>query len=307
MKKIIITENEDGQRLDRFLLKFLNNSSRSNIYKLIRKKVFKVNGKRIKEEYFLKKDDILEIFLSDESFEKLIKEEKKITASDVNLDIVYEDDDILIVNKPKGLLTHPDKSEYKNTLSTKVNIYLKHLSSRTFKPASIQRLDKNTSGLVIFCKTYSSLKKFNEYMRDRKIKKFYLTVVEGLVKKDGEVKGYLKKDEQKNKVFLSKTGTKNDKFCHTRYKVLKNINNKYTLLEIELLTGRTHQIRVSMDYIGHSIVGDIKYNGKKIKNVNSQLLHGYKLIIDDDEFKKNHKKNEFISNSKEIDAFINAL
>ncbi|BEP28071.1 RluA family pseudouridine synthase [Helicovermis profundi] len=305
MREIIIGTNENGQRLDRFLTKYLNNSSRSNIYKLIRKKVFKVNGKRIKEEYFLKEGDVLEIFLAEESLEKLIKEEEFISASTLDLDIVFEDEDILIVNKPKGLLTHPDKSEYKNTLSTKVNTYLKHLCTRTFKPASIQRLDKNTSGLIIFCKNYESLKNFNEIMRERKIKKFYLAVVEGIIKESGEVKGYIEKDSDKNKVYMSKNKRSEEaKLCHTKYKPLKIINNNYTLLEVELLTGRTHQIRVSMSYIKHPIVGDKKYTGKKLKNVNSQLLHGYKVIIDDEIFINTHSTNEFTCVSKEIELFL---
>jgi len=279
MKEIIIGDNEKEQRLDRFLLKYFNNSTRTNIYKLLRKKVFKVNGVRMtKEDYFLQKDDVIQVYLSDDSFDALIKEEVLISSEEVNLDIVYEDDELLVVNKPKGLLTHPDQNEYKNTLSTKVGLYLKHLSSRTFKPASIQRLDKNTSGLVVFCKTYDALKKYNEEMRQRKIKKFYLAVVEGCLQGQGEVKGTLNKDEKSNKVTLYKDSDKGDKFCHTKYKVLENFK-EYTLVEVELLTGRTHQIRASLASIGHPIVGDKKYGGNFVKNVRNQLLHGYKVII----------------------------
>ncbi len=298
MKKVTIGNNEAGQRLDRFLLKYLNNSSRTNIYKLIRKKVFKVNGVRVKEDYFFELGDELEIYLSDESFDKLVKPVEEVEASAVGLKIVYEDDDILIVDKPKGMLTHPDKTEFKNTLSSKVQVYLKHLSTRTFKPASIQRLDKNTSGLVIFGKNYQSLKAYNEKMRKREIKKFYQCVVEGAVREPGTVKGWLVKDEVKNKVRLSsKEQGGASKFCHTDYRPLE-IKGAYTLLEVELHTGRSHQIRESMRFIGHPIVGDKKYGASKEKNVNSQLLHGYKLIIEG---------NAFISESEEIKQFMDSI
>lgn len=297
MKTVVIGQNEAGQRLDRFLMKYLNNSSRANIYKLIRKKVFKVNGVRVKEDYFFELGDTLEIYLSDESFDKLVKEEDAVEATDIGLKIVYEDDDILIVDKPKGMLTHPDKTEFKNTLSSKVQVYLKHLATRTFKPASIQRLDKNTSGLVIFGKNYQSLKAFNEMMRNREIKKYYQCVVEGAVKAPGEVKGWLTKDEERNKVRLSEEKTQESaKFCHTTYRPLKTTSS-WTLLEVELHTGRSHQIRESMRYIGHPIVGDKKYGASKDKNVNSQLLHGYKLIING---------KEYISESEEIRDFVSA-
>lgn len=309
MREILIGKNEAGQRLDRYLSKYLNNSTRNNIYKLIRKKVFKINDVRMKnEEYFLEEGDILKIFLSEETLETLIKEEKVYNADYVGLEIIFEDEDILIVNKPKGLLTHPDKNEYKDTLSSKVQMYLRHLSTRTFKPASIQRLDKNTSGLVMFCKNYDSLKKFNEMMRNRELDKYYITIVEGIVTEPGQVEGFLEKDEFKNKVVLRNSKKKdNDKYCNTKYKPLETVAGKYTLMEVQLLTGRAHQIRVSMSYIGHPIVGDSKYGGKSTKKVNNQLLHGYKLIINNESYVNSGKQNQFQSDSKEIEAFLKSL
>jgi 23S rRNA pseudouridine955/2504/2580 synthase len=298
LKEIIIGENEKGQRLDRFLLKYLNNSSRANIYKLLRKKVVKVNSKREKENYFLQKDDKIQIYLSDEAFNKLVKEESNEMVKDFNLDIVYEDNDILIVNKPKGLLTHPDKKEYKKTLATRVQSYLKHLQTHTFKPASVNRLDQNTSGLVIFCKTYESLKKYNEMMRDRDIKKYYLCIVRGKVSKEGEIKGYLSKNTKKNVVEIAKNNYNNKgQFIHTKYRPLE-CYGEFTLLEVEILTGRTHQIRASLSKINHPIIGDTKYGGEKMKNITTQVLHAYKLVIDD---------KEFIKQSKEIERIIKIL
>jgi len=278
MRKIVITKNEMDQRLDRFLCKYLNNTTKTNVFKLIRKKRIKVNGARAEEKTFLKLGDEIQIHLHEDAIEELIKEEEEITADDVNLDIVYEDDDILVVNKPVGLLTHPDQNEYKRTLSSRVQLYLKHLSTRTFKPASIQRLDKNTSGLVIFGKSYESLKKYNEMMRLRQIGKYYLTVVSGKIKSEGEIKGYLIKDEERNKITITNHEVTGSKYVHTKYKVLKS-NDEYALLEVELLTGRTHQIRGSLAYIGHPIVGDFKYGGERTRGIRTQLLHAYKVVI----------------------------
>lgn len=296
MKRIIIKENEMEQRLDRFLCKYLNNTSKTNVFKLIRKKRVKVNGKKVSEKYFLQYGDVLDIILHPSAIEELIKPETVYEASDVNLEIVYEDDEILVVNKPVGLLTHPDQSEYKKTLATAVQLYLKDLSTRTFKPASIQRLDKNTSGLVLFGKTYEALKKYNALMRDRKIKKYYLAVVSGKPLPVGEIKGYLTKDEKKNKIAISKEDSDQSKFVHTKYKVLKT-NGKYSLLEVELLTGRTHQIRGSLSYIGHPIIGDVKYGGIVSTGHQSQLLHAYKLAVDDKTFEKESENiNTFVNN-----------
>lgn len=297
MKSITITKNEADQRLDRFLLKYLNNTTRTNVYKLIRKKVFKVNGVRVKEDYFLRESDELCIYLHDDTLNSLMKEIETIKPDESGLDIVYEDSDILIVNKPKGMLTHPDKDEYKNTLATIVQYYLADYCTRTFRPAPVHRLDKNTSGLVIFAKNYESLKRFNAYMRERQIQKYYLTVVEGHLTGYGEVKGHLVKDEVKNKVQILEGSQDDSKFCHTKYRSLKQFKG-YTLVEVELLTGRSHQIRASMAYLGHPIVGDLKYGGKRAADFNSQLLHAYKLVLEG---------TVYTSESEEIETFIRNL
>lgn len=278
MIKIELTAQEAPQRVDRFLLKYLNQATKTVVFRLIRKNIVRVNGKRIKENHKLQIGDVLALYLSDDSFRELRKEPKRVSPQKANLDIVHEDDEILIVNKPTGLLTHPDAMEYKNTLATRVQHYLSHLSGKTFTPAPIQRLDKNTSGLVLFAKTYSSLQHYNMLMRERKLGKRYLTIVEGVVSKAGTVQGYLTKDEKRNKVQLSSVETPGSKKVHTDFKPLE-IKANHTLLEIDLKTGRSHQIRISLASIGHPILGDKKYGGKPYKNIYYQLLHAYKLIM----------------------------
>lgn len=298
MRKIEITKNESDQRLDRFLQKYLNNTTRSNIYKLIRKKVFKINGKRITEEsYFLQENDVLEIFLAEDTIETLMKAFIPVVPEKIGLDIVYEDADILVLNKAKGVLTHPDQSEYKNTLATMVHFYLRDLCTPTFRPAPVHRLDKNTSGLVIFAKTYEALKSYNALMRERAIEKYYLCVVEGNLRKAGEVKGYLIKDEVQNKVRIVTHDSDEAKFCHSKYKPIEHFD-RYTLVEVELLTGRSHQIRASMQLIGHPIVGDLKYGGSRVFDLNNQLLHSYKMVIGD---------QTFIAESAEIKDFLASI
>ena len=278
MQKIEITANEAPQRIDRFLSKYLNNAENSVIYRLLRKNIVRINSKRIKENAILQVGDIVSISLSENQISELQKEKPQISAEKLNLEIVFEDDEILVVEKPVGILTHPDKSEYKNTLATQVQMYLAELCTKTFRPAPIQRLDKNTSGLVLFAKTYKALQFYNEQMRERKIEKKYLAIVEGEIKQNGEIKGFLEKDEKKNKVFLSRDESDNTKFVWTEYSP-KEAKNGFSLLEITLHTGRSHQIRVSMEYIGHSIVGDKKYGGDGCQKF--QLLHAYKITLSD--------------------------
>jgi 23S rRNA pseudouridine955/2504/2580 synthase len=300
MEKIEITSNDAPQRIDRFLSKYLNNAQNSVIYRLLRKNIVRVNGKRVKENTVLQVGDVVSVSLSNEQILQLQKEKIQISAEKLKLDIIYEDDEILLVDKPAGILTHPDKSEYKKTLATQVHIYLAHLCTRTFRPSPIQRLDKNTSGLVLFAKTYNSLQFYNEEMRNRTIEKKYLAIVHGKIEESGEIKGFLEKDEKKNKVFLSPNSSDNSKFVHTKYSPIETktelFRNGFSLLEITLLTGRSHQIRVSMEYIGHPIVGDRKYTElfrnenifetelfrtELFRNERFQLLHAYKIGLGD--------------------------
>jgi len=279
MIKLTIGENEKEQRLDRFLLKLLNNATRAQVFSWIRKKTIRVNGKGAQENQRLLLGDEVELRLSQEAFDTLSKKTAIVQKAASKLDIVYEDAEILVVNKPAGLLTHPDQDEYQNTLATQVQLYLQEACTRTFRPASIQRLDKNTSGLVVFGKTYDALKKYNELMRLRAVSKFYLCIVEGRVEAPGEVEGYICKDEDTNTVTIRfEPDEYHQTYVHTRY-TPKELGPEHTLLEVELLTGRSHQIRASLGAIGHPIYGDAKY-GSASRRKKFQVLHAWKVEID---------------------------
>lgn len=277
MKEIIITNNEEGQRLDRFLKKYLNKANQSFIQKMIRKKNIKLNDLKAEPETVLKKDDIVQLYLSDDTIEKF-REKKTLIQTNIHFSIVYEDDNILLVNKPIGLSTQPDQTGMKN-LVDEIKMYLdakEENISFTFKPAVCNRLDKNTSGLIIAAKNYNALKQTNKAIRDRKIRKYYMAKVHGIIKDNLELKDYLIKDDNKNMVKIINEQSENSKSVITYAHPLKT-EGKFTWLEVEIETGRAHQIRAHLSSIGHPIAGDKKY-GKK-DNEKYQVLHAYKLVL----------------------------
>lgn len=277
MKEIKINNNEEGQRLDRFLKKYLNKANQSFIYKMIRKKNIKLNNEKAEPETILKKDDLVQLYLSDDTIEKF-REKKTLKHTNIHFKTVYEDDNILVVNKPIGLSTQPDETSVRN-LVDEIKMYLdakQENISFTFKPAVCNRLDKNTSGLVIAAKNYDALKQTNKAIRERSIKKFYMAKVHGIINKDLELKDYLVKNENKNIVKIVKNETENAKQVITYAHPLRTEGN-YTWLEIEIETGRAHQIRAHLASIGHPIVGDKKYGRKDSEKY--QLLHAYKLVL----------------------------
>ena len=291
MIKIEIKKNDEKQRLDRFLKKYLNKAPLSHIYKIIRKDV-KVNGKRAKIETELVEGDVIELYLSDMLIDKY-REEKKVYRVSKQFRVVYEDEAVIVVNKPFGLLTHGDAVEKKNTLANQVCNYLmstgEYSPSReqTFVPSPVNRLDRNTTGLVIFGKTAESLKDLNQMIKYREqIEKYYLTIVSGEMTEPIELVGKLIKDELTNTVTVVKEDEEEGKRIETIARPIKAANG-YTLVEVELVTGRTHQIRAHLENAGYPIIGDVKYGDYRVNNhvfnkydLSTQLLHAYKLVID---------------------------
>jgi len=312
MKQIKITENEAEQRLDRFLRKYLKDYKLGDIYKLFRTNKVKVNNKKNKENYMLQVGDNIQLYISEEVKTEAVKS----VGSDQPIDIVYEDENLMLVNKPFGLLTHPDTPGDNDTLIDRVLYYLQqkkdYIPSMTFTPAVCNRLDRNTGGLVVVAKNYTALKSMNKLIRERRIKKLYLCVVNGTIKDAGEVKNFLVKDEEQNKVEILDQDQEGAREVYTKYKPIKS-NKEYTLLEVELITGRPHQIRAHFASIGHPIVGDVKYGDKQINRIfkesfrlNHQFLYAYKLKFKEAETGLEYLKGETFS-SKLPDSFENII
>jgi 23S rRNA pseudouridine955/2504/2580 synthase len=285
MKEIKITENEAQQRLDRFLRKYMPDYKLGDIYKLFRNKKVKVNNKREKENYMLQLDDTVQLYI----FDAVPVVEKHAAAPAKPIDIVYEDENILLVNKPFGLLTHPDSPGDSDTLIDRALYYISqqegYIPSPTFTPSTCNRLDRNTGGVVIVAKNYMALKTANKLVRERGIKKLYLCVVKGVIKEAGEVVNFLLKDEKNNKVEILEDHEAGAKGVHTKYKPVAS-NGEYTLMEVELITGRPHQIRAHFASIGHPIVGDVKYGDKNTNKIfldrfklKHQFLYAYQIVF----------------------------
>lgn len=288
MKSFTIKKNDADQRLDKYLTKSFPNLPKALMYKYIRLKRIKVNGKRAEISTRLNVGDVVDMYINDEFFEKSETRYDFMSASK-SIDIIYEDENIILLNKKTGLLSHPDDNEYVDTLITRVKRYLfekgefRPDDESSFTPALVNRIDRNTSGIVIAAKTAEALRVLNQKMKDRELHKIYLCVVHGTPKeKSATLEGFLVKDEKKNKVFVSKRKTEGAKTIRTKYTVLKS-HNGLSLLEVDLLTGRTHQIRAHLASIGCPLLGDGKYGTNalnKKSGLKKQCLCSYKLIFD---------------------------
>lgn len=293
MKSFEIKQNDANQRLDKFIRKGLPNLPQALMYKYIRIKRIKVNGKRAEISTMLKVGDIVDMYINDEFF---VKPETRydFMGASKELDIIYEDENIVILNKKTGLLCHPDDREYVDTLVSRLKRYLYEKKEyqpddeNSFTPSLINRIDRNTGGIVIAAKNAESLRIMNEQMKRRNLRKFYLCVVHGILEREsGLLEGYLTKDENKNIVKVTKKYAEGSKEIRTKYKTLsKDHDNNLTLVEVELLTGRTHQIRAHFASIGHPLLGDGKYGTNKLNKsfgYKKQFLYSYKLIFNLDE------------------------
>ena len=296
MKEIVINENEAGQRLDKFLGKLLKEAPASFYYKMLRKKNIVLNGKKATGNEKLTAGDSVKLFLSDETFEKFAgKQQTKdpvVSVPHISLEIVYENHDVLAINKPAGMLSQKAKKE-----DIAANEYiLQYLlesgtitreSLHTFKPSVCNRLDRNTSGILVAGKTLNGLQQMSKAFRERSMEKYYLAIVAGHISKPRRIEGYLKKDGQTNQVRIFSKPSKDAKPIITEYRPLKLLG-QVTLLEVHLITGRSHQIRAHLASIGHPVIGDTKYgnprlNREFLKNagVTHQLLHAYRLFLAD--------------------------
>ena len=270
MREFTIQKNDAGQRLDRFVAKALPLLPPALLQKYIRLKRIKVNGKGSQRDVRLAAGDVLQLYINDEFFDQPTEENRFLSIFKPQLDIVYEDENLLLVNKRPGLVVHADETEKVNTLINHIQAYLyqkKEWNPRqenSFVPALCNRIDRNTGGIVIAAKNAQTLRILNDKIRDHELRKSYLCVTVGRPRPaEGKVEGFLLKDEKKKEVSFYRRPVPGGKKAVTLYRTLET-RGELSLVECGLLTGRTHQIRVSMAELGHPLLGDGKYGNGQI-------------------------------------------
>ena len=289
MKEFTIGPNDAGQRLDRWIAKALPLLPAPLAQKYIRLKRVKVNGKGSKRDVRLQKGDVLQLYINDEFFDKPTQENAFLSVFKPQLDILYEDGHIMLLNKRPGMVVHPDGQERVNTLITHIQAYLYQKREwspyweNSFAPALCNRIDRNTGGIVIAAKTAEALRVMNQKIRDRELQKLYLCVIHGAIDPPGwQLKGYILKDEDKAQVEVHDRPVPGGKTAVTLYRTLET-RGGLSLVECDLITGRTHQIRAQFAAAGHPLLGDGKYgrerDGKRF-NRRFQALYSYKLRFD---------------------------
>ncbi len=289
MKEFVIKKNDAGQRLDKYITKSFPLIPQSLMYKYIRNKRIKVNGKKSEISYKLCVDDVISMYVNDEFFEP-VKPKYDFLSAGKSLKIVYEDANIILIDKPAGILSHPDEGNYTDTAITRVKRYLYEKgeynpdNEMSFAPALVNRIDRNTCGIIIGAKNAESLRILNEKLKNRELHKYYLCVAIGKLKnREGIIKGYLEKNEKQNRVYISEKSNDKTKAIATKYNVL-DYKGGLSLVEVELLTGRTHQIRASFSHLGNPLLGDGKYGtnaqNKQFGGYKKQFLYSYKLAFD---------------------------
>lgn len=289
MRSITITEKEEGQRLDKFLSKYLEKAPKSFLYKMLRKKNIKLNDKKAEGSEKLQKGDDIKLFLSEETIQNF-KEEKKVEKAEMDLDIIFENKHILIINKPAGVLSQKAKKEDVSLIEY-ITTYLLNSGQLTteqlqsFHPGVCNRLDRNTSGIIIAGKTLLGLQTMSTLLKERNIGKYYQCIVKGKVTKKQAIEGYLTKDHSHNRVRISEQPIEGADFIKTEYEPI-SYTEEFTLLRVKLLTGKSHQIRAHLQSIGHPVIGDGKYGDvptnkqlRKVFKLKHHLLHSYELML----------------------------
>ena len=288
MRELTVKAGESGQRLDKYLAKYLKEAPKSFLYKMLRKKNITLNGRKADGSEKLQAEDCVRLFLAEETLEKFMGTQTE--AHTCSLDVIYEDDHVLFINKPVGMLSQKaDKKDI--SLVEYLTGYLLEKGALTredlltFHPSVCNRLDRNTSGIVAAGKTMAGLQTLSGAFKDRSLHKYYLALATGRVEHPSYIKGYLWKNERTNKVTVTREPKKDALPIETRMRPLSySGTGDCTLLEVELLTGRTHQIRSHLASIGHPIIGDAKYGSREVNEayrkkyrVTSQLLHGWRI------------------------------
>ena len=286
--EVTIGKNDGGQRVDKFLTKTYPNLPQSMLYKAVRKKDVKVNGNRCESSQRLQEGDVVSLFLKDDFLQKEERPEDFLKAPK-KLSILYEDGNVMLLDKKPGLIVHPDENYHFDSLIARVQHYLygkgeyDPKAENAFAPALVNRIDRNTGGIVMAAKNAEALRILNQKVKDRELHKFYLCVVCGHLKeREALLTGYLEKNEAQNRVYISQRPKEGAKTIRTRYRVLEE-RRDFSLVEVELLTGRTHQIRAHFASIGHPLAGDGKYGQNAVNKKSGfpyQALYSYKLRFD---------------------------
>lgn len=291
MREIVVLAQEAGQRLDKFLGKYMGQAPKSFLYKMMRKKNITLNGKKVTGAEKLQEKDCIKLFLAEETIEKFRAEQEPAPkcSTKISLDIVYEDENILIINKERGMLSQKAQKDDISLVEYITDYVMTREEQKrsSFRPGICNRLDRNTTGLIVAGKTVASLQYCNRLFRDRDLEKYYLCLVKGKVRKRADIDGYLTKEESHNRVQITKEPQENAVRIRTAYEPLAYgvwCEEVYTLLKVHLITGKSHQIRAHLKSIGHPIVGDTKYGEKTMYHrfkkdfgIRYQLLHAWQL------------------------------
>lgn len=289
MRQIVVTEKEAGQRLDKFLTKYMSKAPKSFFYKMLRKKNIKLNDAKADGSEKLQAEDVIKLFLSEETIANF-SEEVNMAHVQSDLSILYEDDNLLIINKEAGMLSQKAQKE-DVSLIEHITAYLLESGQiteeqlRSFHPGVCNRLDRNTSGIIIAGKTLLGLQKMSELLKTRNLDKYYQCIVKGKVTKKRSVEGYLTKNRSHNKVQISTTPTEGADYIKTEYEPLC-ANEEFTLLKVKLFTGKSHQIRAHLQSTGHPVIGDGKYGDVQINKrlrkefgLRHHVLHSWQLVV----------------------------